>query len=399
MNILIMTRDGELLGIADRLVREGHTVKVMTTMETSGNGVYEKLDGSELYSAIKWCRFILADEHNEEDFYTKVAMYNKPVIGSSHYTTLFNNDCIKEYAVCKKWKLGIPETQAVSTIAEIFKIATDWQLPSMDIRYDRSWFNGDHRSFMSWATMKIPPGKTVLLQKPIRGDIEVRVIGLFNGQNFLKPLFVTTMGNGAVGNCIVSPIKDDNNLVNQNLILLEQWLRIVDYRGPVSAWLTLEDDRIYLREIKVGFTYPDIYAILEGLQAPIGTLFNALAFGIETELETKGKYFAAVETTADRVNDLVGAPIIELEDTEKLCHIFPIGIMKSDLEKEEYFVSGEGEVVYTATCYSETINEARKRVTRTINNTPFPTMKFNPQVNIPATYPFGILKERNYLNA
>jgi len=120
--------------------------------------------------------------------------------------------------------------------------------------------------------------------------------------------------------------------------------------------------------------------------------------GIDAELLYKGNFFGALETTSKEWNTLQGAPIINLEDPEKIRHIFPVGVMKSDLSKDEYFVSGECETVFTACCWASTITETRRRILRTLEGTNFPTMVYDPNMQLSSTRPFQVLKERNYVH-
>jgi hypothetical protein len=400
MNILILSKDGELLGIADRLVREGHVVKTFSTAKRTGYGVYETIENQDVFSAIKWCRFIVSDDFYSKEFYDKIAMYNRPIVGSSYFARMINEDCVREYAVCDKMGVKTPETRVPSSVSEIYDIVMDWELPRYDIRFDRSFFPGKNTEFMTWSISNLPPNKTILMQEPIEGDVDVRLVGLFNGHDFLRPFFITTEGTEEEGHCVVVPMDEKSSLADQNLIKLTTWLRTVDYHGPVECKLTLKDEDVWLREIYLGFSFPMLYAILEGLEVPVGELLNCIALGIPQEcLKFNGKVAAALETTSKDWKNLRGAPILELEDPEKLKHVFPVGVMKSDIEKEEYFVSGECETIYTATAFAKDVTEARKRIMRTVGGAQFPGISCNPHLHMTANYPLTILGKRNYINA
>ena len=400
MNILIISRDGELLGVADRLGREGHSVKVTAEipLKKTNSGMYEVIEAKEVYSALKWCLFVISDVNHSAGFFTKVSMYNKPIIGTSTFTQTSNEDSISEYAVFNRYGVKIPETIPVQSITEIYKIVTDWKLPRYNIRFDRTSFTGKYSEFMSWAVNKIPAGNIVLMQEPIEDDLTVIVSGFFNGNNFISPFFVTTDNNDENKHCIVAPLEASNKLVDQNLIMLYQWLRTIDYHGPISIRLKIVKDNIYAIDMFAGFRYPDIYAILEGLKVEVGAFFNALAFGIDLDLEYEGNYFGAMEATSKDWKILDGAPILNIQNPEQLKHIFPVGVMKSDHAQEDMFVSGEVETIFTVSCYSSDIREGKKRMVRTLGNTNFPNMEFNPHVQLSAGSPFHSLKERRFIN-
>lgn len=400
MNILVMSQDGDLLGIADRLVREGNVVRVFShTLMLSGRGTYELVSQEDLFSAIKECTFIISDMVVKEGFYKRVMMYNKPIIGISSYSDKVNKDCIKEYAIFKEYDVPTPDTRLIKSFQEIYEILLDWKMPSLDIRYDRKHYNGLHSEFMSWAVTKIPPGKLIMMQEPIKGNATVRVIGLFNGYEFLNPMFVTNWNNAENKHAVVSSLELKSQLGGETITRLAKWLKLVDYRGPVSLKVTFSDTKIYVKEIYVGFTYPDIYAILESAQCEVGVLMNALAFGIVPDFKCHGNFSAAICALAKEPKEMSGAPIVALSDGSQLDHIYPIGIMKSDVTKDDYFVSGELETVYVATAYGRSIDVVKSRVMRTIMNTEFPDYQYNPHLTLSSKVSFTALQERNFISA
>jgi len=398
VNILVLTKEGNLLGLADRFSREGHAIKVFTPTKLSGRGVFETISPPEIPSAVKWCKFVVSDWPQPQSFYEKLAMFNKPIVGASYHTELLNADCIAEYAVMGKLAVFMPKSKVVGEISEIYKILMSWELPRYDIRFGRTWFSGRHKEFMNWAVQKIPPGDMILLQEPIEGDVDVQIIGLFNGQDFIKPFFVSNWENN-LGSAVVFPLLDGNQLAVQNLNKLANYFRLVDYKGPVSARLTIRGDQIFCRELFVGFRFPEIYAILENLRAPASSVFHSMAFTMDGTPQVGDRISAAVQVTSDDLKNMHGAPILNMEDPDKLRHLFPGGVMKSDLKANEYFISGESEVIYTAAAYGANIRVIRDRIERTVSNSEFPHMRFDLMLLSQANRLMMVLKDRKYLNA
>jgi hypothetical protein len=224
------------------------------------------------------------------------------------------------------------------------------------------------------------------------------ITGFFNGQDFLKPYFVTPTGNSDNRHCIMAGINEDK-LGVQNLDRLSKWLRQVDYHGPVNMRLSLVGGEVFARSMRMGFNFPDIYAMLENLDVDIGTFFNALAYGINLDLKVNSKFCGAIDaiTKKDDLDIMHGAPIL-VEDEKAVTKIFSVGTMRSDIEKKDIFISGEIDTVFVATASGSTLNETRKRMLRTLNNITFPSMTFNPHIHMIGNKTFDKLEERAYLN-
>lgn len=397
MNILVIPRDSGCLGLADRLVRESNDITVWTPNSKTGRGIWKTVSGDEVWSHVKDCKFILTDCDLDESIERRIKMYNRPIIGTNVYASRLNRDCVAEYGLCEKFKIPTPKTAVANDVASMFEITQDWKISSFDLRYARHDFSGEKVQFMSWAIMQLPVDTPFLMQEPTREDAIIRVHGFFNGQDFYKPFFVSAGGEERSWD-FIGVLDEKSSLPVQNLNKLTEWLRVVDYRGPVCATLLMVGEKLLTYRFHIGWTFPVTYAILETLNTTLTALLNGMAFSIPTNFTTRGRYAAAVTTSINDYQHMEGAPVLGLGNVDCLRHSFPQGVMKSELMDSDMYVSGEYEEVYTTCAYAYERRKVRQRIYRGIERVPFPEMKFNPNIHEQSEATFQLLSKGNYLN-
>ena len=145
MNILILTKEKIGLGLAHRLAAEGNQVKVWGLKENDRTGelLYEKADN--LWKAVQWCKFIIADSSDWTHIYDKAATYNKPVIGCNAIGDLLNKDCIIEHQLIQKFGLSVPHTVVYEDSTDMYAKVIDWAKIRYKIKMDRRIFKCDYR--------------------------------------------------------------------------------------------------------------------------------------------------------------------------------------------------------------------------------------------------------------
>ena len=112
MKILIVTKAGLSLGLAQRLALEGHSVEVYSDafpMVSTGNGIYSI--STNLWKSIQACKFIVSDVGNNKTLYKRAAMYNKPIVGCTEVTDYLNADAVKEYQLGNKAGVAFPPSE------------------------------------------------------------------------------------------------------------------------------------------------------------------------------------------------------------------------------------------------------------------------------------------------
>lgn len=373
MKILILTRDGSALGLAQRLVQEGHQVDVFSdtlSLAHTGKGVYDISDN--LWKSVQDCKFIVTDSGNWDSLYKRAKTYNKPIIGCNAMTDMLNKDCVKEYQLGTRLGIKFPDTEIYSDAQGLQPKVLEGSFLRYNIKIDRRMFVCTRREWMAWAMYQLPIGKEILLQKEMQGR-EISVIGWFNGLNWIMPFFYATPNAKEIGAVAMLAQKSNTKLTAHTIEPLEKWLRTIDYKGAVTAHLIVEDktDIAYVDRFEVGISAPCIFAMMESLKTPISDFLNSLAFGHETKIEVSLDYLLGIEVRS-KDEDMQGAPVLGLEDGN-LKHIFLHGVYKDDTS---YMMSGETLPVYTVVSRGQDMREASRRIYRTIEQVQFPRMEY-----------------------
>ncbi len=373
MKILILTRDGTALGLAQRLTREGHQVDVFSdtlTLVHTGGDIYNI--SMNLWKSVQECKFVVTDCGDWSALYKRAKTYNKPVIGCSELTDMLNKDFVREYKLGKKLGVKFPLTEVYSDVQGLQPKVLGGKELRYVIKHNRNFFVCSKQEWMAWAMYQLPIGEDVLFQKEVKGR-EIDVIGWFNGLDWVHPFFYSTPDSVAIGAVSMLAQKKNNKLTKDTIEPLDRWLRIIDYKGAVTAHLVVEDetDNVYVDRFEVGLTAPCIFAIMEGLRISVSEFLNSLAFGNDTEVSTSLAYLLGIEVK-NKDAGMHGAPVLGLEE-ENLKHIFLQGVYK---DETGYMISGETHPIYTAVSRGQDIREAARRIYRTIDEVQFPRMHY-----------------------
>jgi phosphoribosylamine-glycine ligase len=371
MKILVVASDGATLGIAQGLVREGHEVDVfpldMSLIHT-GNEIYDIT--TNLWKAVQECKFIVADR-GWDRLYVRAKSYNKPIIGAHPMTDVLNVDSVKEYALGQKLGIKYPET-------EIFNDFADLQPKIMSGKYRRYYVKTDRKTFvctapewLAWAMYQLPVGKDVLLQEEVKGE-ELSIVGWFNGLNWVRPFFYSTPRAQASKAVAMLAEKKLNPLVERTIFNLQFWLKKIDYKGPVTVDLIANKTDFWTRKIYAGITSPSLFAMMEGLKdIPISSFLNQLAFGSDDKVNVSYDYLLGLEVSSQE-QDMYGAPILGVDEGNS-NKIFLHGAYGTGTD---IMMSGEVEPIYTAVAHGRDLDEASKRIYRTIDKVKFPRMRY-----------------------
>ena len=389
MKILILTRDGTALGLAQRLVQEGHQVEVFSdtlTLSHTGGEIYDI--SMNLWRSVQECKFIVTDSGDWSALYKRAATYNKPIIGCSEMTDMLNKDYVREYKLGKKLGIKFPETEIFSDAQGLQpKVLSGKELRYV-IKHNRKTFICNRNEWMAWAMYQLPIGEEILLQREVRGK-ELSIIGWFNGLNWVQPFFYATPNADKIGAVAMLAQKKTNKLTMETIEPLEKWLRVVDYKGAVTVQIVVEDEtnNIYVDKFEIGLTAPCIFAMMEGIRVPLSEFLNSLAFGSETEIDASLDYLLGIEVK-NKDAGMHGAPVLGLSE-ENLKHVFLQGVYR---DSESYMISGEAAPIYTAVARGQNIREASRRIYRTIDEVQFPRMHYLPNITGQSMATFQNLK-------
>lgn len=369
MNILIVTNSDRSFGLAHRLSIEGNTVEVYCPSKSygkTGAGIWKMI--TNLKEGIKNCQFIIADSEMPLDSFNFAKMFNKPVVGWHPLTDLLNLSSVKEFEAGNACGCSYPYTEVFDDATDAGELIIGWDLDRYYIKHDRRSINLNYSEWLSWAMYNLPYGEPVLIQEAITGQ-DVSVIGWFDGMDWRKPFLLCNSDSAALGASILW--RDDRNIATHTIEPLARFLKSVGYRGPVKCSLKLTDDLAYLIKVNVGFTYPDLYAFVEGCKEPIGSFLWSIAIGRMYDLRYTNDYAVAFEASVKEA-DMQGAPLTGVEDAN-LRHSTLHDVYK---EGQSYFIANGHSHCYTAMARGDAVEVATGRAYRTIQLLTFPCMGY-----------------------
>lgn len=349
MEILICTNSLNLLGLANRLVEEGHDVKVFSQIRLpDAYGMFTSV--KHPYESVKSCKFIVADAVELPDIYTWAKSFNKPIIGCNPMTDLMNTDCHREYTVGIKVGANMPPTEVIQDMSHMYSKVLDWNPSRTLVRYDRETIGCDHREWLTWAMYKLPLNKKVLLQTPEMGEY-VTVFGWFDGLKWAKPFIIKTEKEGDLNASLLLGLTDREWMEKT----IEPWgsfLRAVDYHGPFSVRCIASKKTIHVISTYAGIEFPSIYAFIEGLMEPVGDFLNRVALGVCDGQDLTSDYMSSIVVRSG-LKSPAGIPILGL-DTGNQKHLFfgAVARVESDL------VIAPGPWIYTATAHGRDADES-----------------------------------------
>jgi hypothetical protein len=387
VNILLYTDDDKSFGLAHRLVLEGHQVEVFMptspscVSERTGDGLWKFINSAK--EGIKNCQFIIADCFMANDIFNFAKMFNKPVVGWHPLTGLLNSSAVKEFEAALACDCSYPYTQVFDDATDTGELILGWDADNYYIKHDRRVIDLAHSEWLTWAMYNLPYGEPVLIQEQVKG-IEVSVIGWFDGLDWRKPFLVCNSDSQRLGASILW--RDTEERLSQFTIApLRSFLKTIGYHGPVKCNLIVCDDFSYVSKIRIGITYPDIYAFAEGLKGNLGDFLWSMAIGRETNVPYTDMYSVAFEVNVQEA-DMDGAPLTGVEDAN-LRHSVLHNIYK---DGDSYFLASGFSRSYTAMARGEAVEVATGRAYRTIQLLTFPCMGFPSNMR----FHFSMLSER-----
>lgn len=384
MNILFINQTRTLLGLAERLALEGHTIQVFG----HGNGLVDSV--RHPYEAIKDCKFIVADGPVEHKVWEWARTFNKPVIGTNPLTEMINRDCYREWRVASKLNIPMPPTEVIDDISDMYTKVLEWNSARTLIRYDRETVSCDHQRWLAWAVHKLPLNKKILLQQPSWGE-EIQVFGWFDGMHWARPFLVKTNSEGQLRASTVLALFE-RAWTKAAIQPWEIFLRNVEYKGPMSVRLLASRKGMQMMSVHIGFEFPSIYSFLEGLKEPIGDFLNRVAFGVCEEIDITTDYASCV-IVGTALKDPGGVPIVGLDEGNRK-HIFFGSVDKTE---NDILVADNPDWIYAISAHGQDLDVAFGRIKHTQG------IVRVPEANIPSNIApvhrqwFNKVKELGYL--
>jgi phosphoribosylamine-glycine ligase len=383
MRVLLISKEGDGLGVAQRLALEGNDVDVYIAEERfakAGQGLVNRV--------LDWVRssrdadLILADCVGLGRYEDALRKLGTPFIGCSEVLDKIELDRWQGMEMFRRAGITIPPTYRFSSTREALALPSEhgWE-PGWVIKPDGNVSTAKTmvvREQNQWEQCvgALQPGSTGIVQKIVEG-VEVSTEGWFNGSRFVqynhtwedKRFLVGDLGQntGCMGNIVLACGAD--KLVRGTVQRMQPFLRLLDYRGPFDINCIVNADGAFALEATSRMGYDAVEALLEGLDEPATLFLGDIAGGVNREPSVTEQTMVAVRLSIPpwpmRKPDRDDKPsLVTGIDKSTLPHLF-----LTDLYCEDgvYYTAGGDGVLLKATAIGRPDNHKTDKSGRPYN--------------------------------
>lgn len=424
MKVLILSKEGDGLGVAQRLILEGHDVDVWiaeSRFALAGKGIVNRVPSWP--GPARQADLIIVDCVGLGKWEKQLRALDKPIIGLSATLDKIELDRALGMKVFETAGLTIPETYSFDSTAEAQKIKDniEWQTglvikPSGNLSTSKTMVVKDETGW-DRCLSQLSPDCNGILQRIVAG-IEVSTEGWFNGRRFLTPFNHTFeekrflagglgVNTGCMGNIVISA-GAGNRLTAATVARLDSLLTHCDYRGPFDVNCIVTAEAAYALEATSRMGYDAVEALIEGLDEPIGDLLYDIARGGRSDMRLGDDTMIAVRLSIPPwpvqkpQSNSAGEPVTGIDEST-LPHLFLTDLYKKD---DDYFTAGGDGVLLKATAVGRARKngtimdytyEARRRVYRTLENISVSGKQYRVDIGERANKEIAQLKEWGWL--
>ena len=424
LNILFVSIDGLISGIAYQTVQEGHNVKFFikdSKFSDIGNGLIPK--SSNWKDDVKWADLIVFDDIGWAKEIKQLKKQKKLVVGGTAYTdkleydrTFGQNELKKNgvpIALFKEFK-SFPE--AIKFVKKnprryVIKPSGDAQNTKHFIFVGKDKDGQDVATFLKGYQKKYSKTiKVFQLQERIIG-VEVAVGAFFNGKEFVKPIninfenkpmFPGNVGlmTGETGTSMYW--SKDNKFFKQTLARFEKTLRKEKYAGYIDLNCIVNKDGIYPLEFTSRFGYPCVFIQAAGIEMSFGTFLYKLASGEVKKFKAKKGLQIGVRIFVPpyplknkKFFDTFAKnkPILFKKRNFKGLYIEEVKLVNNN-----WTVAGNAGVVMVAVGTGKTLNKVQKRLYSKVKNVLIPNMYYRNDIGNDFYKNVRQIKKWGYLN-
>lgn len=414
MKILILSHDGDGLGIAQKLSEEGHDVRMYIKdpqYKHAGKGIVTRVPSWR--PVFKNQDLIICDMvgfgQHEETLRTSRAQ----LFSCSQVMDQIELDRKKGHEVFKKFDIQTPITLSYSNPDAAREVLNMWDdfpngvfvKPSGNVATAKTQ-HVKTQEHLSWFLDSLPTDGELIIQDVVKG-IEVSTEGWFNGRDWITPFNHTFEekqllpgagpNTGCMGNVVITT--EGDKLVEETVMKLTPLLKKISYRGPIDVNAIVNSDGVHALEFTSRLGYDAIEALLEGLKEPVLDLFFETAVGTKRSMEITKDFMIAVRVSRapwphDNPEESdKGMPILGINE-DNLKHLFLTDVFKED---EDYFYAAGDGVIAKATARGRSIQEARNRVYRTVESLIIPSKQFRKDIGKRVDNDMRTLQEGGWL--
>ena len=192
MRILILSKDGDGLGIAYQMVLEGHVVDVWIQdprFKDVGIGLVNR--PTSWRSALAKADLIIADMVGFGYLESILKRMNKVVFGLSKITDVIELDRERGIAAFKSAGIKYPQTMAFPSPLKAKAVLDLWEDPGYAVKPSgnidtRKTYIVRDKETLSYVLSTYDKKQALIIQKIVEG-IEVSTEGWWNGRDWIKP--------------------------------------------------------------------------------------------------------------------------------------------------------------------------------------------------------------------
>ena len=378
MKFFVISEGGDGAGLALRLQEEGHDVRIWFREVESANrckGLVKEDEGFE----IDHDTVIVADCTGSGDFCDSYRESGNPVLGGSKIADKLESDRAYSTDVFENSGIKTPETKFFNDWEEarayvetskdklVFKPEGDLSgvIPSYvssdseDMLEMLEFYKGQSpRTVPAFALQSFIEGTCVSSEAWFNGT---EFIGPFNHTIERKQLMNNDLGpsGGCTGNVVWSCVDcEECPICKATLWKLEDFLRSVNYVGPIDVNTVVSDDGVFALEFTPRFGYDATPTLLCALLAsPIGLFLDSVARGIGGEMPLFPGFAAGVRVTVPPwpSEKFPGPEGLPLRGIKKFDRFYPYDVMKVE---DEFLTSGGYGITGVALGNGASIDEA-----------------------------------------
>jgi phosphoribosylamine---glycine ligase len=366
VRVLFISKEGDGLGVGQRVAFEGHNVDFYIADAGSakaGRGIVNRV--AEWRPALRRADLIIADCVGLGRYENIVREAGRPMIGFNRALDAAEIDRRAGMDLFTNVGVQTPETLFFDSKKEALS------LPSRH-GWDSGWvvkcsgnLSNDKTAVVKEETLWpraiecLPDPCSGVVQRIVSG-VEISTEGWFNGSKFVRPFNHTFedkrflagdlgQNTGCMGNVVLRA--DSKRLTKATVERVEPFLKVIGYRGPFDINCIVNESGAYALEATSRMGFDAIEAFAEGLEEPLGDFLFDVATGTKREMALTGDTMIAVRLSippwpirAPNKTD-AGAPVGGI-DEDTLHHLF-----LCDMEKHNgsYVTAGCDGVLLKAT--------------------------------------------------
>lgn len=347
MKILVLSQTGDGLGVAQRMVLEGHQVAMWIKSKDyarSGVGIVERVAGWR--EKLRWADLVLVDMVGMGSALGVLQSVGVPFIGCHPLMDKLELERAAGMEVFARAGIAVPEGWSFGSPEEAhaFMKTVDWQ-DGFCIKADDNIGCATSRlvrdpDVLPWVFSTYPAGAALLVQRVVQG-VEVSTEGWFNGRDWVRPfnhtfeekrLMEGGLGpnTGCMGNVVIT--KESNRLTRGTVERLAPFLRRIGWKGPVDINCIVNETGAYALEATARLGYDAIEGLLEGVRLNAGEFFRTIAEGGAERLDITPDAMIVVRLTVppypleDVPQAEWGEPILGINENNInhlwLCNVF-----------------------------------------------------------------------------